>query len=582
MSSTSSVANAGRADSLGQIRLTRAQLLAPIVVLMLTIGAIAGVWLLVGQVSSSHEAQLRVSSQTLALADLQNAPFNADPAAGGSPTASRITIGADEGTIARGLTAHAQAGVPNGLLSTGRADLRVIAPVVTSIYQVAVQPGGLAGAGTAVPKLQRSLTARSAALAIVLAQISRADATRASDARTEAKVGTATAMLLLMAAFAYFYFRSVAAHQAVERLAGEKEALLRVSRGEARTDTLTNLGNRRALTRDLAVAMAEPTGTRELLLVMYDLDGFKPYNDTYGHPAGDALLQRLGGRLAAAAAQHSGSAYRMGGDEFCVLAHWGPRNAEQLLIDTNSALHDSGEGWQIGCSHGVARMPSEAATETQALSLADERLYANKASRSSTSRQVTDALLQVIAEQNASLDAHVERVSEFAGALAAALGEPEPETQRIRLAAKLHDIGKTAIPAAILDKPGPLNEREWEFMRRHPAIGARIVSAAPALAHAAPCIQSSHERIDGQGYPDGLKGEDIPLGSRIIAVCDAFEAMTSDRIYRPALSVDTALEELQRHAGTQFDATIVEIFCDNIIGHYDSLGDADLSLSVPQ
>ena len=175
-------------------------------------------------------------------------------------------------------------------------------------------------------------------------------------------------------------------------------------------------------------------------------------------------------------------------------------------------------------------------------------------------------LLQVLTEQSTSLDEHVERVSELAGTLATALGQPEVEVQQIRLAAKLHDIGKTAIPAAILDKPGPLDEREWEFIRRHPAIGARIVSAAPALASTSQLIHSSHERIDGQGYPDGLDGESIPLGSRIIAVCDAFEAMTSVRVYRPAIGVDAALAELKRHAGTQFDETIVDVFCDNIAG----------------
>ena len=404
----------------------------------------------------------------------------------------------------------------------------------------------------------------------MLAKISRTDAARAAAARTQIKFGAPGAMLLLLAAFAYFYFRSVAAREAVERLAREKGE-------EARTDALTNLRNRRALTSDLASEIAEPSGGRELLLVMFDLDGFKQYNDTFGHPAGDSLLWRLGGRLAAAAAQHSGSAYRTGGDEFCVLARCGPDKAEQLLDDTIAALQDSGEGWHIGCSHGAAWIPSEAATESQALKLADERMYANKASRSSTRRQVTDALLQVITEQNASLDEHVERVSGLAGTLALELCQPDHEAQRVRLAARLHDIGKTAIPAAILDKPGPLNEREWEFMRRHPAIGARIVSAAPALANTAELIRSSHERIDGQGYPDGLADQDIPLGARIIFVCDAFEAMTSDRLYRRRIGIDAALEELKRHAGTQFDVTVVEAFCKQITLNHSSNGEPHLN-----
>jgi diguanylate cyclase (GGDEF)-like protein len=542
----------------------RSKLLAPLVVLILTISAIAGVWLLVGRASSSREAQLEVSAQKLSLADLQSAPFNADPAAGGSATVSRARIEVDEQSISGGLTVRSQAGVPLSLLVAGRSELVMIAPVVTSVYRIAVNPGGLAAGGARVPKLQELLTVRSAVLSGVLGKISARDAARAASARTQTKLGAAGAMLLLLAAFAFFYFRSIAARGVVECLARENEALLSVSRGEARTDGLTGLGNRRALASDLASALAEPPGARELLLVMFDLDGFKQYNDTFGHGAGDSLLQRLGGRLATAV-EHAGSAYRMGGDEFCTIARCSPDRAEQLLDGTLAALQDSGEGWHIGCSQGAAWIPSEAATESQALKLADERMYANKAGRSSPRVQVTDALLQVIVEQNISLDDHVERVSELAGALAVALGQPEHEVQRIRLAAKLHDVGKTAIPAAVLDTPGPVDERDWEFIRSHPLIGERIVLAAPALANTGELIRSSHERIDGGGYPDGLTGNDIPLGSRIIFVCDAFDAMTSDRVYRRAIGVDAALTELKRHAGAQFDATVVEAFCTEVL-----------------
>ena len=496
----------------------------------------------------------------LSLADLRNAPFSADPRAGGSATTAKRSIEADESSLSRGLTEAAQAGVPAGLLSTGRSSLAAVEPVVTTIYRTALEKGGLAGAGSRVPKLQGLLTARSAALTRVLGEISQADAARASGARTKTKLGATLAMLLLLLAFAYFYFRSAAAREAVESLVREKEALLAVSEIEARTDALTDLGNRRALTRDLGKSITGPRDSHELLLAMFDLDGFKQYNDSFGHAAGDALLQRLGRRLAAAT-EHLGSAYRMGGDEFCMLVRCGPDAAEQLLDDAIAALQDSGEGWDIGCSHGAAWIPSEAASEGEGLRLADQRMYANKASRSPTSRQVTDALLQVITEQNASLDEHVERVSEFAGDVAEALGEPEHEVGLARLAARLHDVGKTAIPASILDKPGPLDEREWEFMRRHPLIGERIVLAAPALAGSAPLIRSSHERVDGGGYPDGLAGEEIPLGARIVAVCDAFDAMTSQRSYRGPTSVEAALKELRSHAGTQFDTAVVEAFC---------------------
>jgi diguanylate cyclase (GGDEF)-like protein len=432
-------------------------------------------------------------------------------------------------------------------------------------YGLASEKGGLASASASrVLSVDLLVEVRAAAVLRALNTIGETDAARAADARNETKLGSGAAMLLLLAAFLLFYYRSLVARQAVERLVGEKEALLGVSRGEARTDALTNLHNRRALTTDLSRLIAEPRGAQELLLVMFDLDGFKGYNDTYGHPAGDSLLRLLGGRLADAAARHSGSAYRMGGDEFCVVARCSADRAEGLLDETVAALTDRGEGWHIGCSQGAVWIPSEAANESQALRLADQRMYANKASRASASRQVSDALLQVIAEQDALLDDHVERVAVLCEAVARAIGQPDNEVQRIRLAAKLHDIGKTAIPAAILNKPGPLDAREWAFMRRHPAIGERIVSAAPALANTAPLIRSSHERLDGHGYPDGLAGDNIPLGSRVIAVCDAFDAMTSERAYRRAMDVDSALEELKRNAGSQFDPAIVDVFCEQI------------------
>jgi HD-GYP domain-containing protein (c-di-GMP phosphodiesterase class II) len=251
----------------------------------------------------------------------------------------------------------------------------------------------------------------------------------------------------------------------------------------------------------------------------------------------------------------------MGGDEFCVLARTDPQAAALLLVETREALMDSGQGWHVGCSLGSVWLPSEAKTESQGLQLADERMYANKTTRSSASRQVTDALLQVVTEQHALRDDHVERVSELSGELAEALGLSASEVSLVRLAGRLHDIGKSAMPAGLLDKRGALDEAELEFVRRHPGIGERIVLAAPALAGTAAIIRSTHERVDGHGYPDGLAGEAIPLGSRIIAVADAFDAMTSNRPYRVAASAETAREELRRNAGTQFDAAIVEAFC---------------------
>jgi diguanylate cyclase (GGDEF)-like protein len=540
----------------------RSKLVPPVMVLILTLGAIAAVWLLVERSDAGRRAQLQITSLTLSVSDLQSAPFSADPLAGGTGPAALARIRSDERSISLGLAVGSQTDVPPSLLAAGRAALAGTEPFVMDIYQIAVHKGGLVSAGAKVPELDGVLEARGTALSAVLDKISRADAANAYRARTQSKYGAAGAMLLLLIGFAFFYFRSIAARDVVERLAHEKGV-------EARTDSLTKLGNRRALSRDFASAASAPAGADELLLIMFDLDGFKQYNDTFGHEAGDSLLTRLGGDLAAASEAHSGSAYRTGGDEFCVLARCRSEQAEQLLDDTMAALQASGEGWHIGSSQGAAWIPSEAVSENQALRLADERMYANKTSRSSASRQVTDALLQVITEQNASLDDHVDRVAKLAGTLATALGQPKHEVERTRLAATLHDIGKTAIPAGILDKPGALDETEWEFMRGHPVIGGRIVAAAPALANTAELINASHERMDGHGYPNGLAGSNIPLGARIIAVCDAYDAMTSDRSYRPAMGVEAALEELRRNAGTQFDPTIVEEFCREIAAQRD-------------
>jgi HD-GYP domain-containing protein (c-di-GMP phosphodiesterase class II) len=140
------------------------------------------------------------------------------------------------------------------------------------------------------------------------------------------------------------------------------------------------------------------------------------------------------------------------------------------------------------------------------------------------------------------------------------LGLGPADVETVGLAAELHDVGKAAIPDAILAKPGPLDDEEWAFMRRHTIIGERIVAAAPSLARTAPLIRASHERVDGGGYPDGLRGSGIPLGARIIAVCDSYDAMTSDRPYRAGMPAAEALAELRRCAGTQFDPAVVDAF----------------------
>jgi diguanylate cyclase (GGDEF)-like protein len=342
----------------------------------------------------------------------------------------------------------------------------------------------------------------------------------------------------------------------------ENSRLLRASREDAMTDSLTGLANRRALALELERRLSKDRRQRPLTLVMFDLDGFKHYNDNFGHPAGDALLQRLGNSLSAQLAG-TGMAYRMGGDEFCALID--PPN-EQDGVDVAAAaqaLSERGEGFAIGCSFGSVRLPQEAKDSEAALQIADQRMYAQKRrGRASASRQSRDVLLRALTERNPELGTHLHDVADLAAATAASLSLPEDEAERIRQAAELHDVGKVAIPDAILQKPGPLDDYEWAFIHRHTLIGERIVAAAPDLRAVATLVRSSHENFDGTGYPDRLAGHDIPLGSRIIAVCDAFDAMTTDRPYRHAMDIDTAIVELRRAAGSQFDPTVVERFID--------------------
>lgn len=531
--------------------------------MLLTAGAIVSVTLLVNRVDSSRRAQLTVGALTETVRDLSAAPFSADPAFNSGPNARSANlptivaaeIRVDEAKLSNALSAASRAGAPAGVVAGGRASMAKVKPAVARVFELATTPGGLATAGARnVAAAQGELTRQLGNVSASLKQLERADAASANRARRQAETGTIVTMLLLLAVFGYFYFRS-------QRLTRENEDLLGLSREEASTDVLTGLGNRRALIEELSSAVArQAPGGHELLVAMFDLDGFKQYNDSFGHGAGDALLTRLGARLSAAVAG-AGTTYRIGGDEFCMVAWCAPDAAAGLLDRALEAMNDHGEGWHIGCSQGAVWVPSEATTPSEALKTADVRMYANKASRSSTGRQVTDALLQVLSEQDKSMDTHGGHVAELSAEVAQALHQPDLEVQRIRLAATLHDIGKTAIPESVLNKAGPLDEHDWEFMHRHTLIGERIVLAAPALAGAAALIRSSHEHVDGKGYPDGLRGEQIPLGSRIIAVCDAYDAMTTARAYREAGTVDAALEELKRCSGSQFDPDVVEPFC---------------------
>ena len=342
----------------------------------------------------------------------------------------------------------------------------------------------------------------------------------------------------------------------------ENSRLLETSRREALTDSLTALANRRKLLVDLEAEIESASEEEPRMLVLFDLNGFKTYNDTFGHPAGDALLARLAGKLAAAVAP-AGEAYRMGGDEFCVLLPGADPDIHRIAL----ALWESGEGFDVSSAYGAALIPDDATTVSTALSVADERLYAHKELLAEIRRGTAhEPLLRTLAEREPELRAHVAVVSSLAARVGAQLGLAPDELEELRLAAELHDVGKLAIPDVVLQKSGPLDPTEWGFIHSHTLIGQRILGAAPALRPVGTIVRSTHENWDGTGYPDGLAGEAIPLAARIIAVCDAYSAMTSDRPYRAARTPAAAVAELRSCAGRQFDRQVVQLLCAVLAG----------------
>ena len=233
--------------------------------------------------------------------------------------------------------------------------------------------------------------------------------------------------------------------------------------------------------------------------MIYDLDGFKLYNDTFGHPAGDALLTRLAGALAKAVAPYGGC-YRLGGDEFCVLADVPAEDEGAFLEETAAALGESGVGFEVTSSFGAVRLPREASTSTEALRVADQRLYAQKRERSGR-REPHEMLLQALFERSPGLRDHVGEVVQRATSIGETFGLPPDELEELRLAARLHDVGKLAVPDDVLQKPGPLHPEEWAFIREHTVIGQRILAAAPGWLGVAAIVRATHERWDGIGLP---------------------------------------------------------------------------------
>jgi two-component system cell cycle response regulator len=337
--------------------------------------------------------------------------------------------------------------------------------------------------------------------------------------------------------------------------------MLRRSADDVVTDGLSGLGNRRRLMEDLNAVIREADPRHPITLAFFDLNGFKRYNDTFGHAAGDSLLARLGAGLHRAVAGH-GHAYRLGGDEFCALLRGALDRQDPLIDAAAAALTDKGAAFTVSTSVGISVVPDEAATASAALQLADQRMYAEKARTTPPAHSGTrDALMQLLNERTPDLHEHVDGVGQLVLALGREFGLEAEQLDELLRAAELHDVGKLAVPDDILHKPGPLNCAEWNFMRQHTVVGERILNVDPALRPVSRLVRASHERWDGRGYPDGLAGAQIPLGARIIAACDAFAAMTTDRCYQDARGVAEAIAELRGHAGSQFDPAVIEVLC---------------------
>ncbi len=353
----------------------------------------------------------------------------------------------------------------------------------------------------------------------------------------------------------------------------------------ADTDPLTDLLNRRGFARQLEVelARAERFDT-EVSLISGDLDRFKEVNDRFGHQVGDEVLAQVG-QVLRRHARRIDCIARVGGEEFALLVPGADSRAayitaERLRHRVREAFQERHPGLTI--SFGVAAYPDDGESGERLLRSADESLYAAKTlGRDRTviySREVAGALargpegkalagfsnLTMLLTLAEALDLrdprtarHSETVGSYAEAVARKLGLDPDRIERIRLAGVLHDIGKIAVPDAVLHKAGPLSEQEWEEIRAHPETGARLLGA-PGFGDLRAWVLAHHERIDGTGYPFGLRENQIPLEARIIAVADAFEAMLADRPYRRSRSRDEAVAELRRCSGTQFDGPVVE------------------------
>jgi diguanylate cyclase (GGDEF)-like protein/putative nucleotidyltransferase with HDIG domain len=355
----------------------------------------------------------------------------------------------------------------------------------------------------------------------------------------------------------------------------------------ANTDGLTGLYNHRHFHErlDHEIARGSRFGTT-FSLIMLDIDLFKAYNDIHGHLAGDEILRRIAVCIQTSI-RSLDIAFRYGGEEFAIIlpeARLDDAHKVAERIRKTIASRTSFKAPPITASLGVANWPIDGVMKAEIISCADAALYRAKQTGRNRTCLSSDVVkpatplvsvelearsraLSIIYALAATVDAkdhytygHSKKVSDYAVAVGEAMGLPQDRIDIIRAAGLLHDIGKVGIPDSILNKKGTLNDEEWGLIKDHPKLGVEILRHVIDLVNCLPVILHHHERFDGTGYPSGLKGDNIPLEARILAVADAFDAITSPRPYREQLSSQEALEELKRCIGSQFDPKVLEVF----------------------
>lgn len=301
-----------------------------------------------------------------------------------------------------------------------------------------------------------------------------------------------------------------------------------------------------------------------LSIILGDVNGLKLVNDTFGHHKGDKLLRRIA-RVLKNSCRKEDIVARWGGDEFAILL---PRTPKNIVIEVCNRIKKACREAkktpiQLSIALGAATKEEPGQDIQEILREAEDRMYRHKLFRSKSVRSsIISSLKKTLQEKTHETEEHARRVQELALQLGRKLKLSDSQLDELALLAALHDIGKIAIPNSILMKQDTLTQDEWEIIRKHTEIGYRIARSSPELAHIADAILAHHERWDGTGYPRGLKGEEIPLSSRIIAITDAYDVMTHGRIYKRAISRQEALEELNRCAGSQFDPKLVKLFTD--------------------